>query len=111
MGADRLILTLQAQQEQATELADAFIAPLGEAQNAAALNLARELRRAGLRIELGDGSFRLKKSFEIGNKIARNIVLLGEDEVRSGILTVKDFATGDQTKVQREQLAQTLTNI
>ncbi|MGA8530643.1 MAG: histidine--tRNA ligase [Acidobacteriaceae bacterium] len=109
MGLDRLILTLQAQEkESALTLADAYIAPLSEAQNAPALQLARELRRAGLRIDLGDGSFRLKKSFEMGNKLARAIVLLGEDEERSGILTVKTFATGDQTKIPRTELAQAL---
>ncbi len=108
MGEDRLILTLQATREEKATLADAFIAPLGETLNHAALELARELRRAGLRVELGDGSFRLKKSFEIGNKLARKIVLLGEDEVKSGILTVKDFASGEQTKVMRAELAQTL---
>jgi len=108
MGEDRLILTLQAAKEQAGTLADAFIAPLGEGLNAAALELARELRRAGLRVELGDGSFRLKKSFEVGNKLARKIILLGEDELKSGILTVKDFASGEQTKVPRADLAQAL---
>jgi len=66
--------------------------------------LARDLRRAGLRIEVGDGSFRIKKSFETGNKLARNIVLLGEDEAQSGMLTVKNFSSGEQTKVAREQL-------
>ena len=113
MGLDRLILTLQAQAEAAPEksapvLADAFIAPLGEQLNAPALELARELRRQGLRIDLGDGAFRLKKSFEIGNKLARNIILLGEDEQASGILTVKNFATGEQTKIPRDQLAPAL---
>jgi histidyl-tRNA synthetase len=111
MGLDRLVLTLQAAQtESAPALADAFLAPLGEALNAPALVLARELRRAGLRIDLGDGAFRLKKSFEIGNKLARNIILLGEDEQRSGILTVKNFATGEQTKIPRDALAQALKN-
>ena len=71
--------------------------------------LARELRRAGLRIEVGDGSFRIKKSFETGNKLARNIVLLGEDELQSGILTIKNFASGEQTKIAREALASALT--
>jgi histidyl-tRNA synthetase len=114
MGLDRLILTLQSAEadsaaaEKDFALADAFIAPLGENMNTPALALARELRRDGLRVELGDGSFRLKKSFEIGNKLARNIVLLGEDEQRSGILTVKDFATGEQTKVARAELAKAL---
>ncbi len=105
MGEDRLVLTLQALEAATPELADAFIAPIGETLNPAALSLARELRRAGLRIELGEGGFRLKKSFEAADKTARRIVILGEDELQSGILTVKTFATGIQTKVPRAELA------
>ncbi|MGO9438501.1 MAG: histidine--tRNA ligase [Terracidiphilus sp.] len=113
MGEDRLVLTLLSQGSAPTQLMEAFIAPLGDAKdeaaltrvNAAALALARELRRAGLSIELGDGSFRLKKSFENADKLARRIVILGEDELQSGILTVKDFASGVQTKVPRTELA------
>ena len=107
IGLDRLVLTLQAQEaaQTAAEKIEAYIAPLGESLNAAALVLARELRRAGLSVELGDGSFRLKKSFEAADKAARRIVILGEDELQSGILTVKDFATGTQTKVPRDGLA------
>jgi histidyl-tRNA synthetase len=107
MGEDRLVLTLLAQldQKSAPPQVDAYLAPLGESVNAAALALTRELRRGGLSVELGDGSFRLKKSFEAGNKTARRIVILGEDELASGILTVKDFATGIQTKVPRTELA------
>lgn len=114
IGADRLVLTLQALVSNTADaagkisLADTYIAPLGEEQQAESLVLARELRRAGLRVELGDSSFRLKKSFEIGNKIARSIVLFGEDEARSGILTVKDFSTGEQTKIARNELAAAL---
>jgi histidyl-tRNA synthetase len=113
IGLDRLVLTLQAQdidQKAASTQGkvDAYIAPLGEKLNAPALALARELRRAGLTVELGDGSFRLKKSFETGDKLARRIVILGEDELNSGILTVKDFATGGQAKVPRAELVTTL---
>jgi len=73
--------------------------------NPAALALARELRRGGLTVELGDGSFRLKKSFDAADRTSRRIVIMGEDEVASGILTVKDFSTGNQTKVPRAELA------
>jgi len=104
MGEDRLVLTLLAQHDAAAELAHAYIAPLGERLNPAALALAKELRRQGLRIELGEGSFRLKKSFEAADKTSRRIVILGEDELQSGILTVKTFATGMQTKVARVEL-------
>jgi len=98
MGEDRLVLTLQALEAAPALKADAFIAPLGEGLNPAALVLARELRHQGLWIELGDGGFRLKKSFEAADKTARSIVILGEDELQSGILTVKTFATGIQQR-------------
>ena len=109
IGEDRLILTLQAQAEaDGTAIGvpklDAYIAPLGVAQNPAALALAKELRAAGLTIEVGDGSFKLRKSFEIADSLARHIILLGEDEVTTGTATVKTFATGVQQKVAASEL-------
>ena len=87
IGEDRLILTLQAQAAEAqTKKLDAYIAPMGVERNAAALELARELRRAGLAVEVGDGTFRLKKSFDAADRVARKIVILGEDEVASGVV-------------------------
>jgi histidyl-tRNA synthetase len=109
IGADRLILTLQSLAGIATiSKADVYIAPISEAQNPAALLLAKELRAQGLQVELGDGTARVKKAFETADKLARKIVLLGEDEVASGILTVKDFVTGEQTKIPRADLSKSL---
>jgi histidyl-tRNA synthetase len=132
IGEDRLILTLQAQIEadkQAAEAAqhsgapfmpshlghewgtpklDAYIAPLTPAQNPAALLLAKELRAAGLSIEVGDGSFKLRKSFDTADTVARHIILVGEDEVTSGILTMKAFATGEQCKVSWAKVVEAL---
>src|SRR5215469_7588705 len=117
IGEDRLILVLQEQAKQDAEAAgaaasepklDVYVAPLGVAQNAAALALARELRRDGLSAEVGDGTFKLRKSFDIADRVARNIVLLGEDEVAGNSATVKTFATGEQRKVGRGELASVL---
>jgi histidyl-tRNA synthetase len=117
IGEDRLILTLQAQIEAdaaasgttppASKL-DAYIAPLTPAQNPAALALAKELRTAGLTIEVGDGTFKLRKSFDTADTLARHIILLGEDEFSSNTLTVKTFATGIQLKIPRKELAAAL---
>jgi len=109
IGEDRLILTLQAQTSAAsTKKLDAYIAPLSPAQNPAALALARDLRAAGLSVEVGDGTFKLRKSFDIADSLARHIILLGEDEVASNILTVKTFATGEQVKISRDEAASQL---
>jgi histidyl-tRNA synthetase len=111
MGEDRLVMMLEAQNNRATQLAAAYIAPLGDRMGPPALLLAKELRATGLQIELGDGSFRLKKSFEAANKLARTIVILGEDEVASGIVTLKQFASGEQFKIPRGQLGQKLASL
>ena len=117
IGEDRLILTLEAQAEadaaasgMATEVPklDVYLAPIGTAQNAATLRLARELRREGLSAEVGDGSFKIGKSFTAADRVARHVVLLGEDEVESGVYTVKTFSSGEQKKVERDRLVATL---
>ena len=117
IGEDRLILTLQAQadldaagggQATAPPRLDAYLAPLGMAQNAAALALGRALRREGCMVEVGDGGFKLRKSFETAERLARRIVILGEDEVRDGVATVKNFATGEQRKVPQSELRELL---
>jgi histidyl-tRNA synthetase len=116
IGEDRLILTLQALEEaRAAEEGeadavkiDAYLAPLSPAQNPAALALARTLRASGLSVEVGDGTFRLKKSFDAADRVARSIVILGEDEVSAKTATVKTFRTGDQAKVSFDDLPQTL---
>ena len=114
IGEDRLVLTLEAQTAAliaagpVTQKLDAYIAPMGVERNAAALALARELRREGLAVEVGDGTFRLKKSFEAADRVARHIVILGEDEVANNVATVKTFATGEQVKVPRAELVAAL---
>ena len=106
IGEDRLILALQAEGIKAAESLEAYIAPLGSAMNPHALKLARELRRAGVRCDLGDESFRLKKSFEAAEKsAARYIVIVGENEVKSSEFAVKNLSAGTQESVSRDRLA------
>ena len=105
IGEDRLILALEAEGVTAAELPGAYIAPLGAGMNPHALKLARELRRAGVRCDLGDESFRLKKSFDAAEKAgARYVVIVGENEVNSGEFAVKELASGKQETVAREKL-------
>ncbi len=73
--------------------------------NGEAARLARELRRHDLVVELGDDSFRLKKSFEAATKAgAKYILIVGENEVKAGVFTLKNLATGEQISVPRAEL-------
>jgi len=106
IGEDRLILGLQAEGEKPAENLQAYIAPLGTGMNMHALKLARELRRAGVSADLGDESFRLKKSFELAEKAgARFIVIVGENEVAAGQFAIKNLESGEQVQVPRAELA------
>jgi histidyl-tRNA synthetase len=107
IGEDRLVMSLQ---ESASAAAlrhpDVYVAPLGTGMNAEAARLAQELRRHDLIVDLGDETFRLKKSFETAAKSgAKYILIVGENEVKGGSFALKNLSTGEQISVPRTELA------
>ncbi len=102
IGEDRLVMSVSDQQPaHGPEL---YIAPLGEAALRHAGILARELRRKGRRVEVGTDA-KLKKAMELANKLnARQVLIVGDDEISAGTYTLKDMATGEQTKVTRQNI-------
>ena len=107
IGEDRLVLSLQESAETAQRKPDVYIAPLGAGMDREAARLARELRRQNIIAELGDESFRLKKSFEAADKIgARYILIVGEKEIKAGAFALKNLGTGEQISAPRADLVQ-----
>ena len=106
IGEDRLVLALQESAEAVQRRPDVYIAPLGAGMDREAARLARELRRHDLVVELGDETFRLKKSFETADKLGvRFALILGENEVKAGSFALKNLKTGEQVSVPRADLA------
>lgn len=107
IGEDRLVLSLTASAESVIRKPDVYIAPLGAGMNREAARLARELRHnKDLVVELGDETFRLKKSFEAADKFkARYILIVGENEVKADAFALKHLATGEQVTVPRSELS------
>src|SRR5947199_8344769 len=62
IGEDRLVMALKESGETVQRKPDVYVAPLGPGMNRRAARLARELRRDDLITDVGDESFRLKKS-------------------------------------------------
>ena len=111
IGEDRLVMTLAESSPVAAQKPDVYIAPLGPGMNREAARLARELRSENLVIELGDESFRLKKSFDAAAKLgARYVLIAGENEVKSNAFALKNQETGQQVSVAREDLAKSVAN-
>ena len=108
IGEDRLVMSLQESTpaESIMRKPDVYVAPLGAGMNGEAARLARELRRHDLVVDLGDESFRLKKSFEAATKAgAKYILIVGENEVKADAFAMKNLATGEQVSVPRAELA------
>jgi len=106
IGEDRLVLALQESSEAVQRRPDVYIAPLGAGMDREAARLARELRRHDLVVELGDETFRLKKSFETADRLdVRFALIVGENEVKAGSFALKNLKTGEQVSVPRADLA------
>ncbi len=71
---------------------DVLLAPVGDATAAAALRLAREMRRAGLAVEMESPSRRLKAQMKRADKLGvKYVVIIGEEELAAGRATVRDM--------------------
>jgi histidyl-tRNA synthetase len=108
IGEDRLVMSLQESTpaESVLRKPDVYIAPLGAGMNAEAARLARELRSHDVVADLGDETFRLKKSFETATKAgAKYILIVGENEIKADAFALKNLATGEQVSVPRADLA------
>jgi histidyl-tRNA synthetase len=106
IGEDRLVMLLKESAEAVLRKPDVYVAPLGAGMDGEAARLARGLRRHDLVVDLGDESFRLKKSFEAAAKAgAKYILIVGENEVKADAFALKNLASGEQVSVVRGELA------
>jgi len=112
IGEDRLVMSLGKSAEEVFHKPDVYIAPLGPGMNKEAIRLARELRRHNIIVELGDESFRLKKSLETASKLGATYALIsGENEVSTGVFALKNLAKGEQKSVARDQLPRAIRGL
>jgi histidyl-tRNA synthetase len=106
IGEDRLVMAVEDAHKPAP--LDLFIAPLGEPALRHASVMAREMRRAGLSVELVEA--RLKRAMELANKLgARFTLIVGENEMTAGRYALKNMFTGEQQELTRDEIAARLT--
>jgi histidyl-tRNA synthetase len=88
---------------------DVLVTQMDPAQLPAYLALATELRSAGIATEVVLEGGKLAKQFKYADRAGiRFVVVLGEDELAKGVVTVKDLRRQDQFEVARGELIKTL---
>ena len=107
IGEDRLIDVLpRGFAEKLTPAAPISVVAAGNVTADEALAIAESLRGSGLDVaaELGPRSVKaaLKRAHRSGS---RWVVLIGDDEVENGTVTIRDLESAEQSEVSREELA------
>ncbi|MCX6457179.1 MAG: histidine--tRNA ligase [Actinobacteria bacterium] len=113
LGLDRALLAVEAEGVVIpdTFVSDLFIIPMGKAAKSAALKYAAELRAAGFKVELAFGDRALKTAMKIADKSgARYSLVIGDEEMASGVVEVKEMSSGTTNSVRLDSLASALKN-
>jgi histidyl-tRNA synthetase len=114
LGIDRCVLAADAEgisfdQEFTSDL---FIIPLGEESKTAALTIAQQLRGSGFRVEISFGDRALKGSMKAADKSgAAYVIVLGESEISSGTVELKEMSTGKTSSVTLASLQKHLQSV
>ena len=113
-GADRIYDVLEelgrfpTQTEQSTKVLFSNFDKLSELY---ALPLLQQLRRSGVAAEIYPAATKLKKQLTYADaKRIPYVVLIGEEEMQKGLLSLKDMQTGEQRKLNEADLLTFLTN-
>jgi histidyl-tRNA synthetase len=105
LGVDRLLLASRTLSEWQPRHVGVFVVALGGRARSEALPIVTELRRAGVGAEwdlMGRG---MKGQMKSADRSGANwAVILGDDELDAGEVTLKDLATGEQQRIARGQL-------
>jgi histidyl-tRNA synthetase len=113
MGIERVILSLKEQQVEPPALPAPVVqvSPLGETAHIPALQLVRDLRTAGLGAVLAFGNRSLKAQLKSADKANLGFTLiLGEQELASGVIVVRNMRTSQQTPVPLPEVVSWLRN-
>ena len=107
IGMERLLQLIGGEADESAAPAsplDAFLVPLGEKAAAEAFALAGELRKGGLRVDLAFGGGSMKSQMRrAGRSGARYVLVLGEDEIAKGTVSLRDMRESRQEELPRAE--------
>ncbi|TYB77231.1 histidine--tRNA ligase [Bizionia myxarmorum] len=112
-GLDRIYLVLEELNlfpETVTKNIDVLFINFGEAEALFSLKAIKELRLKGVNAELYPDAAKMKKQMNHANK--REIpfvVLVGDNEMNTGVYTLKNMISGEQFELPLKELIQKLT--
>lgn len=115
LGIDRILLALEAEAKSGQLLPgelkyiDLYVIALGDEARSKCFTLVDSLRKEGFVVEQNFGDRSLKGAMKAADKSgARFAIVLGDSEMQSGSVELKQMSNGEQTSVRLTALAKTL---
>ncbi|MCD6299997.1 MAG: histidine--tRNA ligase [Dehalococcoidales bacterium] len=111
IGIERIILNLKKQGISVPPLPQpqVFIAHIGDDAKAEAIKLAARLRQAATGVITAIGNKSLKAQLRQANTLGvRYTIIIGEDEIKTGTVILRDMTTGEQKTVPLDELQREL---
>jgi histidyl-tRNA synthetase len=111
LGVDRALLAAEAEGVIGDDafVSDLFIIPLGEIAKTKALTIAADLRAQGKTVEIAFGDRALKGAMKGADKSgAMHVIVLGESEISSGTVELKEMKSGHTSSVKIDSLLKAL---
>lgn len=111
MGIERLILALEKEEVELTgdSYLDAFFVTMGDEADIKAVSLQDQLRVAGYKVDKDYQGRKMRGQFkEAERNNARNVIIIGDNELKEGKVVIRDLSTGDQKDVPFNRIQEEL---
>ncbi len=104
-GVERLLLVRSQESGVRSEKKLVYLITLGEESKKEGLKLLDELRKAGIPIDTDYENKSLKGAMRKANDLnARYVLIIGEDELKKSVVTLKDMISGEQKEIKQEDI-------
>ena len=107
LGLERLLNAIEAENIKLPikEDLDIYVAPMSENELSYAINLTQVLRLTGYSVDMDSMNRKLANNFKQADRLNANyVVIIGDEEVKSNILTIKNNKTKEEYKVEVNDL-------
>ena len=107
MGTERLMTALEYENINLLDNdgIDIYIIPMGKEEKSYSFKLLQELRMNGFNAEIDYLNKNIKANFKQADKLnTKYVIIVGEEEVKSNILTIKNNQTKEEYKIKQEEM-------
>lgn len=107
LGIERLLMVMEASGAYfpPDEGVEVFIAVMGDRAKAFGLKLCREMRQKGIVAEMDTLARNIKGQFKYADRLhAKYTLIIGDNEIDKGVVSVKDMANSSQKEVRIEDI-------